>query len=83
MKSIRPNHYRADRMVEFECIRVIEALCEVHQNDVYTDYNRYQAFKYLWRCGQKDDVLKELKKAATFINFAIEKLEKYRGIADE
>ena len=83
LKSIRPNHYRAERMVEFECIKVIEALCEDHQNDVYTDYNRYQAFKYLWRLGKKDDVLQELYKAATFINFAIEKLEKDRGIADE
>ena len=83
MKTMRPNHYRAERMVEFEWIKVIEALTEDHQNDVFTDYNRYQAFKYLWRLGKKDDVLQELYKAATFINFAIEKLEKDRGIEDE
>ena len=72
------SRFKAERHLE-----KIEALTEDHQNDVFTDYNRYQAFKYLWRLGKKDDVLQELYKAATFINFAIEKLEKDRGIAND
>lgn len=75
----RPSHYSQDPG-SVECIAVIRQLCKEHQNDTYTDYNRYQAFKYLWRLGKKDDVLYELKKARTFINFAIEALEEERGL---
>ena len=75
----RPSHYsQAEGSVE--CIAVIRQLCKEHQNDPYTDYNRYQAFKYLWRLGKKDDVLGELYKARTFLDFAIEALEEERGI---
>lgn len=75
----RPNHY-SQKEGSVECIAVIEQLCEEHQNDPFTDYNRYQAFKYLWRLGKKDDVLFELRKAKTFIDFAIDRLERERGI---
>ena len=75
----RPSHYSQDPN-SVECIAVIRQLCKEHQNDTYTDYNRYQAFKYLWRLGKKDDVLYELKKARTFIDFAIDALEEERGL---
>ena len=75
----RPSHYSQDPN-SVECIAVIRQLCKEHQNDPYTDYNRYQAFKYLWRLGKKDDVLGELYKARTFLDFAIEALEEERGI---
>lgn len=75
----RPSHYSQGEN-QVECIKVIEQLCEEHQNDTFTDYNRYQAFKYLWRLGKKDDVLYDLYKTKTFIDFAIERLERERGI---
>lgn len=75
----RPSHYSQEEG-SVECIAVIRQLCKEHQNDPYTDYNRYQAFKYLWRLGKKDDVLGELYKARTFLDFAIEALEEERGI---
>lgn len=75
----RPDHY-SQKEGSIECIAAIEQLCDEHQNDPFTDYNRYQAFKYLWRLGRKDDVLFELYKARQFIDFAIDKLERRRGI---
>lgn len=75
----RPSHY-SQKEGSVECIAVIKQLCEEHQNDTFTDYNRYQCMKYLWRLGQKDDVLLELKKAKQFLDFAIENLEEKRLI---
>jgi len=77
--NARPDHY-SQKEGSIECIQVIEQLCNEHQNDPYTDYNRYQAFKYLWRLGKKDDILYELYKTRQFIDFAIDKLERDRGI---
>ena len=74
----RPNHYsQAEGSVE--CIAVIRQLCKEHQNDTYTDYNRYQAFQYLWRLGKKDDVLLDLNKAITFLEFARDALIEERS----
>ena len=73
-KSWRPSHYSVDE-TKIECIAAIQQLCDEHQNDTYTDYNRYQSFKYLWRLGRKGDVLGDLKKARQFLDFAIEGLE--------
>lgn len=75
----RPSHY-SQKEGHVECIKVIKQLCEEHQNDPYTDYNRYQAFKYLWRLGQKDDVLLDINKAITFLTFAKEAIEEERKI---
>lgn len=77
----RPSHYSQSEG-SVECIAVIKQLTEEHQNDAFTDYNRYQAFKYLWRLGKKDDVLLELYKTRTFLDFAIEALEEKRGITN-
>lgn len=74
----RPSHY-SQKPGQVECIAVIKQLAREHQNDVFTDYNRYQAFKYLWRLGQKDDVLIELIKARQFLTFAIDALEEERN----
>jgi len=74
----RPNHYSQDPN-SVECITVIKQLCKEHQNDPFTDYNRYQAFKYLWRLGKKDDVLFDLNKAITFLEFARDALEEERN----
>ena len=77
--EVRPNHY-SQNPGSVECIAVIKQLCKEHQNDVYTDYNRYQAFKYLWRLGMKDDVYIDLIKARQFLTFAIEAIEEERDI---
>lgn len=74
----RPNHYSQDPN-SVECIEVIKQLCKEHQNDPFTDYNRYQAFKYLWRLGKKDDVLFDLNKAITFLEFARDAVEEERN----
>ena len=74
----RPNHYSQEEG-SVECIAVIKQLCKEHQNDPFTDYNRYQAFKYLWRLGKKDDVLFDLNKAITFLEFARNALEEERN----
>ena len=74
----RPNHYSQDPN-SVECIEVIKQLCKEHQNDPFTDYNRYQAFKYLWRLGKKDDVLFDLNKAITFLEFVRDALEEERN----
>ena len=68
--AIRPSHYKAEGC-KYECIEVIEELCTLSNNDRFTDYNRFQAFKYVWRAGMKDPVLQDLKKAKQFIDFAI------------
>lgn len=73
-KNVRPNHYSQDPD-SIECIAIIKQLCKEHQNDVYVDYNRYQAFKYLWRAGKKGDVKTDLIKARTFIDFAIDSFD--------
>ena len=69
--AVRPSHYKVEG--EPECIEIM--LTKQHVNDVYTDYNRYQAFKYIWRAGKKGDVKEDLEKARAFINFALEALE--------
>lgn len=73
----RPDHY-SQKDGSVECIAVIKQLTREHQNDTFVDYNRFQAFKYLWRLGKKDDVLLELKKTRMFLDFAIEALEEER-----
>lgn len=78
----RPDHY-SQKEGAIECIQAIEQLCDEHQNDPFTDYNRYQCIKYLWRLGRKDDILFELYKSRQFLDFAIEKLERDRGIINE
>ena len=74
---IKPDHYNSTTM---STIEVIEELCEISTNDNYTDYNRFQAFKYIWRAGLKDPVLQDLKKARTFLNFAIDRLERKNDV---
>jgi len=75
--AITPDHYNQTKVT---CIEAIRDLCKVSKNDHYTDYNRFQAFKYVWRAGSKDDVLQDLKKARQFLDFAIEALEEERGL---
>ena len=40
------------------------------------DYYRAQAFKYIWRCRDKDDTTEDLEKAGFYINRAIDLAKK-------
>lgn len=71
--AVKPDHYNITKV---SCIEAIEQLAEISTNDTFTDYNRFQSFKYLWRAGMKDDILQDLKKARQFLDFAIDYLER-------
>ena len=53
---INPKHYTS-RQSGIECIEISKHLSGCLA----------QAFQYVWRCGQKDDPIQELKKAIWFI----------------
>lgn len=72
---IKPDHYKVING-QFSCIEIIEELAKKSTNTTYTDYCRFTAIKYLWRCGHKDAALQDLKKAVQFLQFAIEHEEK-------
>jgi len=63
---INPSHYK-NHPSGIECIDVTR-----HMN-----FNLGNVIKYLWRSGQKDPTLQELKKAAWYLNDEIKKLEKF------
>lgn len=65
--QIRPDHY--DKHPSgIECIEVVQ----------WFTFNVGNVIKYLWRCGLKDGQpsIKELKKARTYLDFEIAKLER-------
>lgn len=58
-----PRHYTSINGVE--CIQVVET----------KSFNIGNAIKYLWRAGEKDDILQDLRKAAWYINREIGRLD--------
>lgn len=60
-----PTHYTSHPS-GIECIEVTE----------HMDFLLGSAIKYIWRAGLKDDELEDLKKAAWYINRAIERISK-------
>ena len=52
-----PPHY-TEHPSKIECIEITRHL----------SFNRANAIKYLWRCGKKDSVNQELKKAIWYLN---------------
>jgi hypothetical protein len=59
-----PPHYNAISGVE--CIDVVEQF----------NFNLGNVIKYVWRAGEKDDLLTDLKKARWYIEREITRLEK-------
>ncbi len=55
--AINPNHYKSHPS-GIECIEISKHLSGCLA----------QAFQYVWRCGQKDEPVQELKKALWFID---------------
>lgn len=68
--AINPGHYRSHPS-GVECIDVAE-----HMN-----FNRGNATKYLWRCGQKGDELEDLRKARWYIDREIKRVARERQSA--
>lgn len=62
-----PKHYVTNPS-GVECIEVVE----------HMSFNIGNAVKYLWRCGLKDDVLIDLKKARWYVEREIARIEKER-----
>lgn len=62
---VHPKHYNSHPS-GVECIRIIEPMT----------FNVGSAMKYLWRAGLKpgEDTLRDLKKAAEYIQFEIERV---------
>jgi hypothetical protein len=65
--AINPNHYTSHPS-GIECIQITE-----HMN-----FCRGNAIKYLWRAGEKGDVIEDLKKSRWYIDREIQRLEKMR-----
>ena len=63
-KVNHPTHYN---YCVYECIDIIEAL------DL--NFNLGNAFKYIWRCGYKDDAVVELEKAKWYLEREIERIK--------
>jgi len=66
--AINPSHYKSHPS-GVECITVTE-----HMN-----FNRGNAVKYIWRAGEKDDELQDLKKALWYITREINRIETLRN----
>lgn len=62
--AINPGHYTGHPS-GVECIRITE-----HMN-----FCRGNAVKYIWRAGEKDDEVQDLKKARWYIDREIQRLE--------
>jgi len=61
----KPEHYTLPQAAS-------DAFSVMQQIGLITNYPVATAFKYLWRCNNKQNYLKDLKKARWFINKAIE-----------
>ena len=65
-----PPHY-TQHPSGIECIQITEHL----------NFCLGNAVKYIWRRGEKDDEIQDLRKAAWYINREIARLEKQREVA--
>ena len=72
--AINPTYYKRGG---FECIDILEAVAASPES--FQDFCRITALAYLWRLGEKDDVLREAKKTAWYIDRMIQSIEKQRS----
>lgn len=68
---IHPNHY-VSQVPGIEAWDVLK----------YFPYLRANAMKYLWRAGDKDDVIQDLRKSIAYITKEIEMIEEERARAE-
>lgn len=64
----KPAHYNAGSVETIDGIRA--ALGEG-----FADYCKGNVLKYVWRCGKKGDAVEDLRKAAKYLEWAIEAME--------
>jgi hypothetical protein len=64
---INPTHYKSHPS-GIECIQITE----------HFNFCRGNAIKYLWRAGEKGDVIEDLRKARWYVDREIERIEKMR-----
>lgn len=65
-----PPHYTSGPPCK-HCGEPIECIdITTHEN-----FNRGNAFKYLWRAGKKGPAIEDLRKARQYLDFEIERLE--------
>ncbi len=69
-----PKHYTSSPAICSKCSTSIECI----QITEYMGFNLGNATKYIWRADLKGDAIKDLKKAAWYINREIEKREKVK-----
>lgn len=62
---INPNHYR-DHPSGVECIEIVE----------HMSFSLGNAVKYIWRAGQKGDIIEDLKKASWYLDREIARLQR-------
>jgi hypothetical protein len=55
-------------------VECIDAMRAISTREEFVAYCRLNAFKYLWRLGEKDDPAKELQKAEDYVRWAKERL---------
>lgn len=65
--AINPKHYK-DHPSGVECITIAE----------HFGFNLGNAIKYIWRAGQKDDVLQDLEKAEWYLQREINRIREER-----
>ena len=63
-----PSHYNAGNVEAIDAIK--SAL-----GDAFLDYCRGNVLKYVWRCRHKGNTLEDLRKAAKYLEWAIEEAE--------
>jgi hypothetical protein len=66
----QPSHYQSE--LGIECIDAIRAAVG---DELFVGFCRANAMKYLWRTGKKDDALQDLRKAETYLMWAVEASE--------
>ena len=62
--AINPDHYK-NHPSGVECIQITE----------HFNFCRGNAIKYLWRAGEKGDVIEDLRKARWYVDREIQRLE--------
>jgi len=69
--AIRPAHYKKNPG-DIECI---DAMRQIATPEEFQGFCKLSAFKYIWRCGDKDVESQEVEKAITYLGWHKESLE--------
>jgi hypothetical protein len=74
--KIKPNYYQLERCKEvWDVERKILDDCDIFKHNPMVFKLWCSAFEYIFRCGMKDDIIKDIRKAITNLEKIIELLE--------